>query len=344
MGYLVQNLHQLLNNNNFKMINISIIIPIYNASETLSRAIDSVISQKEQNFELILVDDGSTDNSLQICNEYALKDSRIKVIHQVNAGVSVARNNGIINSQGYFLGFVDSDDWIEPKMYYDLLNIAKHKNVDIIICDATTIYSNGKREIDTITQLNNDCLLNKIDISSNLLIEIAGSSWRCIYRNNKDILFPLNIKFSEDRIFNLYQIGNSKKIYYTKKAYYNRWISSNSTVHRFHHDYFESIKKSHIATLKAIEQAWDNNKKIKNEFLIHFINGSFMAICNYFYFSSSMTLIQKIDKLKIICNDQDLINAINQYGIDFKRSLILKKKYFLLIAYAILSNIKNAFF
>ena len=209
-------------------------MPVFNASETLARAIDSILKQKEENFELLLIDDGSSDNSLCICNEYAIKDSRIKVIHQVNKGVSIARNVGIEASLGKYLGFVDADDWIEPNMYYDIVNIAETKNADIVMCDATTVYENGKRQPDTISQLNNDCLLNTSELTPQLLLELAGSACRCLYayrhmdndkRNAYAFHFPLGVKFSEDRIFNLYNFAYAQKIYYKKTSYYNRWVN-----------------------------------------------------------------------------------------------------------------------
>ena len=96
---------------------ISIIIPVYNVAVYLPRCLDSILAQTYKNLEIILVDDGSKDNSGKVCDEYALKDSRIKVIHQKNQGVSVARNAGLRIAKGDYIGFVDSDDYIETNMY-----------------------------------------------------------------------------------------------------------------------------------------------------------------------------------------------------------------------------------
>ncbi len=113
---------------------ISIIVPVYNAEKYLSRCIDSILGQTFNNFECILINDGSLDNSPAICDDYARKDSRIRVIHQENRGVSAARNVGIDASQGKWIGFVDSDDWIEPTMYEQLYLDACKSNADVIIC------------------------------------------------------------------------------------------------------------------------------------------------------------------------------------------------------------------
>lgn len=242
------------------MVKISIVIPIYNAEDHLQRCVDSVLNQTEKNIEIILVDDGSKDNSIEICKNYLNQDKRVQLIHQENSGVSAARNRGIEQACGEYIGFIDSDDWIEPNMYECLLREANQASADIVICDARTVYEDGKIQADTITQLSGNQILQKSEFTPSLLLEMAGSACRCIYKNHryndklqkqKTILFPLGVKFSEDRIFNLYAFGQANKICYIKKAFYNRYMNEKSTVHRFHQDYFEACKKS----MDGIEQA-----------------------------------------------------------------------------------------
>ena len=146
------------------MVQLSIIMPIYNTGKYLHKCIKSILSQTLTNFELILVDDGSVDESGQICDEYAAKDARIKVIHKKNEGVSIARNTGIEVAAGEYIGFIDSDDWIESDMYEKLYNLAKSKECDIVMCDTVTKYDDKPDEEDTITRLPDDVLLNKKDI------------------------------------------------------------------------------------------------------------------------------------------------------------------------------------
>ena len=102
------------------MSKISVIVPVYNVEQYLPQCLDSIINQTYKNLEIICVDDGSPDNSGKILDEYAKKDKRIKVIHQENQGVSVARNTGLDNATGKYIGFVDPDDWIEAD-YYETL-------------------------------------------------------------------------------------------------------------------------------------------------------------------------------------------------------------------------------
>lgn len=113
---------------------ISVIVPVYNAEKYLPKCLDSILAQTYKKLEIILVDDGSTDNSGKICDEYALKDSRIKIIHKQNGGVSSARNVALSVAKGEYIGFVDSDDYIDKDMYEYLLELISYSNADIARC------------------------------------------------------------------------------------------------------------------------------------------------------------------------------------------------------------------
>ncbi|MEG0087047.1 MAG: glycosyltransferase, partial [Niameybacter sp.] len=113
---------------------LSIIVPVYNVEKYLPKCIESILAQSFTDFEVILIDDGATDKSGEICEEYANKDTRIKIIHKENGGLSSARNAGIELSNGNYIGFVDSDDFIHPQMYEILLREARSSNSDVVIC------------------------------------------------------------------------------------------------------------------------------------------------------------------------------------------------------------------
>ena len=119
---------------------ISIIIPVYKVEKYLKRCVDSVIGQTYPNLQIILVDDGSPDNCPQICDEYAAQDKRIEVIHQANAGVSNARNNGLKVAKGDYILFIDSDDYIAPDMCEKMLAFAQQTQADIVVCDSLMLY------------------------------------------------------------------------------------------------------------------------------------------------------------------------------------------------------------
>ena len=113
---------------------VSVVVPIYNVERFLRQAVDSILNQTLKDIEVILVDDGSPDNCGKICDEYAEKDSRVRVIHQKNGGLGNAYNNGIAAAKGEYIGFVEPDDWIEPEMYEVMYENAKHYNTDATKC------------------------------------------------------------------------------------------------------------------------------------------------------------------------------------------------------------------
>jgi glycosyltransferase involved in cell wall biosynthesis len=178
---------------------ISIVIPVYNVEDYIERCLDSVINQTYRNVEIILIDDGSTDNSGKICDEYAELDNRITVIHKENGGLSDARNVGIRASTGDYIGFVDSDDYIKTDMYEVLYNNLKIHNADIAEC-GYSVCNNKQNNINII----DSCKVTQFD-SFNALKELILSrqlktiAWNKLYRKTviENNFFPVN-KFNED--------------------------------------------------------------------------------------------------------------------------------------------------
>ena len=126
---------------------ISVIIPVYNVEKYLHRCLDSVIAQTYQNLEIICVDDGSIDDSGKICDQYAVRDARIKVIHQENQGLSAARNKGLDAAEGEYIAFVDSDDYILEDMYKKMLDKLLNYNVDLCVCQWQYELSDGRQVV-----------------------------------------------------------------------------------------------------------------------------------------------------------------------------------------------------
>lgn len=157
---------------------ISIIIPIYNAEHSLPKMLNSILKQTFCDFEVLLINDGSTDSSGTICNKYAQKDTRFKAIHQLNAGVSAARQTGLENAQGEYIIHADADDWIEPAMLEELYNKAIKENADVVICDFYT--NNGNIEKYVKQQPNG---LDHISILHGLLQQAQHK----IYRRHKSL-------------------------------------------------------------------------------------------------------------------------------------------------------------
>ena len=176
---------------------ISIIIPIYNAGNNLRRCLDSVIGQTVSGLQIILVDDGSTDRSGEICDEYAHLDSRILVVHQQNAGVSAARNVGVKLAGGEWIGFVDADDWVETDMFAYLLENAERYGADITACALweELPYNSVVSGVDKVTILTGREALELLlqdDVLNNYL-------WNKLWKQElfRGILFPVGQSFED---------------------------------------------------------------------------------------------------------------------------------------------------
>ena len=200
---------------------ISVIVPVYNVEEYVEKCVLSIINQTYKNLEIILVDDGSTDNSGKICDEIAIKDNRIKVIHKKNGGLSDARNVGIDIAKGDYLGFVDSDDYIDPDMYSILLNNMNLTFSDISTC-GRVIVNNESYKIeytDNITKcLTNNEAIKDLFVENNFVYHAA---WDKLYKRElfDKIRFPVGRLFEDAAI--MYRIFElAKKIVSTKKQLY----------------------------------------------------------------------------------------------------------------------------
>ena len=175
---------------------ITIIVPVYNIENYLHQCIDSLLAQTYSNLEIILVDDGSKDNSGKICDDYAFVDSRIRVIHKSNGGLSDARNIGLSLAMGEYIGFVDSDDWIDPDMYELLLNSAIETGSYITVCGYYREYVNQKLECCSKKKVyTQEEALSKLLVNIELQSHAVTKLYRKFLWDN--IEFPVG-KFYED--------------------------------------------------------------------------------------------------------------------------------------------------
>lgn len=208
---------------------ISVIIPVYKAEKYIHKCITSLFNQTFKDYEILLIDDGSPDNSGKICDYYAQKDTRIRVVHKENGGVSSARQCGIDHAKGEYTIHVDPDDWVEPTMLEELYHKALEDNADMVICDFIKYYSETKQVYikQEPTSLNHDIVLK------NLFQHLQGS---CCNKLIKRICYnKYNIKFPEN--FNLYEdlyvcaciLKHPINISYLNKAFYYYSINTNAT-------------------------------------------------------------------------------------------------------------------
>lgn len=222
---------------------ISIIIPVYNAETTIRKCLDSIIAQSLVEWEAILVDDGSPDSSGTICDRYTARDSRFRVIHKENGGVSSARQAGLEAAQGEYVIHADPDDWVEPEMLTDLYAKAKEDIADMVICD---FYMDLPDRVvlmhQRLTSLIHSDVLN--DMFSN---NIHGSCCNKLVKRQSiqqiDAKFPPDVNYCEDISFNVQLLKSNITISYINQAYYHYVQNATSITNKYTKKTFETQKK-----------------------------------------------------------------------------------------------------
>lgn len=206
---------------------ISVIIPIYNVEKYLDDCISSVVNQTYRNLEIILVDDGSPDNCPQICDEWAKKDSRIRVLHKKNGGLSDARNAGIDTATGDYIAFVDSDDYIKPHMYATLISKITKEDADICACNILSCYPEYNVECGCKEYIVGDSekILNMLYDDTTYPVSAFNKLYRRKLWNN--IRFPEG-KICEDAFTTYLLVDKAQKIVQIPEALYCYRIRENS--------------------------------------------------------------------------------------------------------------------
>jgi len=240
------------------MILISVIVPVYNTGKYLSKCLDSIISQTFSDFELLLVDDGSSDNSGKICDEYAEKDDRISVFHKENRGVSSARNLGLDKANGKWICFIDSDDYVKPA-YLQYLIENENENVDIIVGGWQPVFE-GKLEKSVQFRKKEYSGAEFKNVFKEMNVAGYAQPWSRLYRGQiikeNNMTFDHNLSLSEDRIFFYQFLLYSKGIAFVPSSDYfyrrqmtglaNKKYSYENEVYRFKiiNSYAEKIKSN----------------------------------------------------------------------------------------------------
>ena len=243
---------------------ISVIIPVYKVEKYINRCIDSVINQTYKNLEIILVDDGSPDNCPKICDDYAKKDERIKVIHKENGGLSDARNKGIQQATGKYIGFVDSDDYIDIKMYETLKNTLEKNDADISSCKCVRFHN--KLEINQKKYNNRVVVYTQEEYMKKFfkigIQECVYYAWNKLYKKNIicSDQYPKGLT-SEDVVGTYKALLKSKKIVEINYPYYYYFYNERSiTGSKFSNKDFDLIKIWDTIIDITIEQ---NNKYLE---------------------------------------------------------------------------------
>ena len=304
---------------------ISIIVPVYQVEKYLEKCINSIIAQTYKNLEIILVDDGSTDNCPAICDRFQKEDARIKVIHQQNGGLSHARNAGLEIATGDFIGFVDSDDWIEPNMYEILMSALQDTGAEIAVCNRQTEISDSKYLPANITSCKRKLYSSKeaLRLIINGRGNIRNTVWNKLYKRTvlSNISFPEG-KIYEDLLWTPLVIGNAKLIVCMDSPLYHYLNRTDSLSHNenliiqrgldkvemfrqrfvFIQDHFPDLKKSAIQKfqnsccnefirISLNQHHFDANGEIRRELHHQFCQSGQFNILDYDYFSTTCARI-----------------------------------------------------
>lgn len=212
---------------------ISIIVPVYNVEKYLNECLNSIIKQTYKNLEIMLIDDGSSDRSGTICDDYAALDSRISVIHQKNGGVAAARNAGLNKSTGEFIGFVDSDDYISGDFIQKMVSAIRRYECDIVICGCLLIDESGIPQKKKVIPEDAPLVLNGHEVFEEIILKLNNAVWNKLYRKQciGETRFPDGTIHGEDFIFNLQCASKARKTVVISNTHYFYRMRQNSITH-----------------------------------------------------------------------------------------------------------------
>lgn len=289
------------------MKKISIIVPVYQAEKYILKCIESIVNQTYNNLEIILIDDGSTDHSGEICDRCGESDKRIVVVHNKNKGVSAARNCGLGIATGDYITFVDSDDFLEPQMYSEMMQVAEKHSCDVVMCDCIKEYKDkSERYTHAIRegfydkeQLKQEYYLQLL-ITPNIEYPATISNCLCLIKKEigKKICYIEGVRHSEDLLLGAQMMYMANSFYYMKGQYFYHYncCNVNSATHTFHKDKWDDYKQLY-------DKAYDYFKKSKeynfeeqlNLLLLFFVYNAVGDILE-------TRIINRKDKRKIINN------------------------------------------
>lgn len=320
-------------------VKISVIVPVYNVERYLSRCVKSIVSQTYSNLEIILVDDGSTDSSGKLCDDF--KDIRIRVIHKKNEGLGKARNTGIKYATGKYIMFVDSDDYIDKTMIANLYNSLRKNNADTCIGGFKRVYTDKSEVLKN--KYSNQTFYNK-EILTNVLVKMFGknsrnddhiemSVWKVLFDNQiiktNNILFPSERKFiSEDIIFDIEYFSKSRVVTMSNDDGYNYCDNDNSLTTKYNPDRFNLQKVLFKELIKQSKELGIFDLSYQR------ILDTFIANVRYCIKLNQKYLPRKEAKSRIlsICHDNTVQVALKKHRVNdgaksnFVNFLIMKKK------------------
>lgn len=267
---------------------ISVVVPMYNTEEQINKSIDSLLRQSYTDFEIIIVNDGSTDNSLSLCRDTYGKNPHIKIIDKANGGVSDARNAGMRAAAGKYITFVDADDWVEPDYLAHLYDDLTQNSADISVADykIETIDTGKTAKID-IEKSKLVCGPQVMECFFN--VQISTAVWGKLYRRDiiGNLQFPVGMKIGEDAFFVYHALRRAKSVSLTPKKLYHYWVDN---VNSLTNNYFAKLDydAAHFTTL-ILEDVSENLPDMLPPACNFLMPQAMTAFLNYVYAKKEST-------------------------------------------------------
>lgn len=302
-----------------KLEKISIILPIYNAEEYLETCLESIKAQTYKHLEVLLVNDGSKDASLDICYRYAQEDKRFKVIDKPNEGVAITRNVGIEHATGEYIAFIDPDDWVEPEMYESMLAKITEYKAPICLCNfykttkrrSQPKYFDFDKEVledkEIVTELIND-MIGMPDLLPKY-VYVMGSVWRGLYHaefiKKEGLRFIPNLTIMEDLVFMVQALLKCNRVAIDHGVWYHYVQHAKSTLHSYNNQLWEDQLVVYQQLEKCLKEA-NLEEEMRNRLDIRYIGMVLTAIKNEAYAKKDIDLKERLFMIKGIFTDETL--------------------------------------
>lgn len=309
---------------------ISIIVPVYNAEEYIKKCINSILNQTFGEIEVILINDGSTDRSLEILREYESKDSRIRIINQNNSGPSVARNKGIKVASGDYIGFVDSDDYIEQEMYEVLYKTAIADRAQITMCNYKEVHIYNNTSLLSDHKLQEGKLYNRYEIEHDIISKFSKSEnygfyslWNKLYHKewllSTDILMDESRDHAEDWWFNIQLFSQLESFICSSKTLYNYiHINQTSLMRKYRENQFDLCLDGRKKLIATIKDDLIDYRDLNTRFIFEYLGYILNTVKNVENKNKCYLLVENVLK-----NTEVQKSCRNHYKLSFKHNIFL---------------------
>lgn len=298
---------------------ISIIVPVYNAQKYITKCLESIVTQNFKDIEIIIVNDGSTDNSLKIINFFAKRDSRIKVINKQNDGRAIARNIGLKNSSGEFIMFVDADDELEQGAIKKLYDAIVKDNSDIVVGNVSIIYE-AHNELK-----NGDAWFfalrykGTLNINDDLIWDLHNSTWGRIFKRSiiekYKLQFPEKLNY-EDAYWHWVYLTSCNKISFINDIVY-KYFRRKESIMSLTFEHKEGLAIQHLYIVDKLFDFWNENKTLISRF-----NTVLNLLERYFWFSFKNS--PNYEKIKSVC---ECVRIVKKYNLPIENNTTINKIY-----------------